>query len=70
MIEAAAEAGTDCFVSGEISERTTHLARELGIAYLACGHHATERFGIRALGEWIAREHGIQVDFVDVDNPA
>ena len=70
MIEAAAEAGTDCFVSGEISERTTHLARELGIAYLACGHHATERFGIRALGEWIAREHGIQVEFVDVDNPA
>lgn len=70
MIEAAAEAGADCFISGEISERTTHLARELDIAYLACGHHATERLGIKALGEWIAKEHGVQVEFIDIDNPA
>lgn len=70
MIEAAAEAGADCFISGEISERTTHLARELGIAYLACGHHATERLGIKALGEWLAREKGLEVEFVDIDNPA
>lgn len=70
MIEAAAEAGADCFISGEISERTTHLARELSIAYLACGHHATERLGIKALGEWLAREKGLEVEFVDIDNPA
>lgn len=70
MIEAAAEAGADCFISGEISERTTHLARELDIAYLACGHHATERFGIEALGKWLADRHGLDVEFIDIDNPA
>ena len=69
MIEEAAIAGCDAFVSGEISERTTHIAREAGITYFAAGHHATERFGIRALGEWIAREKGLEVTFVDIDNP-
>ncbi len=70
MIEEAAIAGCDAFVSGEISERTTHIAREAGITYFAAGHHATERFGIRALGQWIAREKGLEVTFVDIDNPA
>lgn len=70
MIIAAAEAGMDAFISGEISERTTHLARELGIHYLAAGHHATERYGARALGEWLAATFGIEHRFVDVDNPA
>lgn len=69
MIEEVAIAGCDAFVSGEISERTTHIAREAGITYFAAGHHATERFGIRALGEWIAREKGLEVTFVDIDNP-
>ena len=69
MIEEAAIAGCDAFVSGEISERTTHIAREAGITYFAAGHHATERFGIRALGQWIAREKGLDVTFVDIDNP-
>lgn len=69
MIEDAIAAGADCFLSGEISERTTHIAREAGIAYLSCGHHATERFGIRALGEKIAKELGLPVQFVDIDNP-
>ena len=69
MIEEAAIAGCDAFVSGEISERTTHIAREAGITYFAAGHHATERFGIRALGEWIALEKGLEVTFVDIDNP-
>ena len=69
MIEEAAIAGCDAFVSGEISERTTHIAREAGITYFAAGHHATERFGIRALGQWIAREKGLEVTFVDIDNP-
>ena len=65
----AAAAGADCFISGEISERTTHLARELGIAYLACGHHATERFGIEALGRRLADEYSLEVEFIDIDNP-
>ena len=69
MIEEAAACGCDAFISGEISERTTHIAREAGITYFAAGHHATERFGIRALGEWIAREKGLEVEFVDIDNP-
>lgn len=69
MIEDAVAAGADCFISGEISERTTHIAREAGIAYFACGHHATERFGIRALGEWIQEHLGVEVEFVDIDNP-
>ncbi|EWG99559.1 Nif3-like dinuclear metal center hexameric protein [Halomonas sp. BC04] len=70
MIARAWEAGADAFISGEISERTTHLARELGIHYLAAGHHATERYGVQALGEWLVREFGIEHRFVDIDNPA
>ncbi|MGM0693128.1 MAG: Nif3-like dinuclear metal center hexameric protein [Pseudomonadota bacterium] len=70
MISVAREAGADAFISGEISERTTHLAREMGIHYLAAGHHATERYGVQALGEWLAAKFGIEHRFVDVDNPA
>ena len=70
MIEQAALMGCDAFISGEISERTTHSARELGIDYFACGHHATERGGIQALGEIIAQEFGLPVTFVDIANPA
>ncbi|MCA1769836.1 MAG: Nif3-like dinuclear metal center hexameric protein [Halomonas sp.] len=70
MITAAWEAGANAFISGEISERTTHLARELGIHYLAAGHHATERYGVQVLGEWLAGEFGLEHRFVDIDNPA
>ncbi|MBZ5486661.1 Nif3-like dinuclear metal center hexameric protein [Halomonas aquamarina] len=70
MITTAFEAGAQAFVSGEISERTTHLARELGIHYIAAGHHATERYGVQALGEWLADEYAIEHRFVDIDNPA
>ncbi len=70
MITAAHEAGAEAFISGEISERTTHMARELGIHYLAAGHHATERYGVQALGEWLAQTFGITHRFVDIDNPA
>ncbi len=69
MIEAAAACGADAFVSGEIAERTTHLARELGIVYLAAGHHATERYGVQALGERAARELGLMHEFIDDPNP-
>lgn len=70
MIEQAAIMGCDAFISGEISERTTHIARELGIDYFACGHHATERGGIKSLGEVIAEKFGLPVTFIDIDNPA
>ena len=69
MIEQAAKLGCDVFISGEVSERTTHLARELGIDYLACGHHATETFGAEALGEVIASQFDIKVSFIDDFNP-
>lgn len=67
--EQAIIAGVDMYVSGEISEPTVHLARESGVAYLAAGHHATERYGVRALGERIASELSLEVRFVDLDNP-
>ncbi len=70
MIEQAAAMGCDAYISGEISERTTHSARELGIDYFACGHHATERDGIKALGELIAEHFSVPVSFIDIDNPA
>ncbi|MDX5364093.1 MAG: Nif3-like dinuclear metal center hexameric protein [Pseudazoarcus pumilus] len=67
--EQAIAAGADVFVSGEISEQTVHLARESGVPYVAAGHHATERYGIRALGEHLRRELALRVDFLDIDNP-
>ena len=68
-IELAAANGLDAFISGEISERTTYSAREQDLHYFAAGHHATERYGIKALGEWLAKEHGLDVEFIDIDNP-
>ncbi|MGF1722756.1 Nif3-like dinuclear metal center hexameric protein [Vibrio kyushuensis] len=68
-IELAAQSGLDAFISGEISERTTYTAREQDIHYFSAGHHATERYGIKALGEWLEKEHQIEVIFVDIDNP-
>ncbi len=68
-IEQAAELGLDAFMSGEISEQTVHLARELGINYFSAGHHATERYGVQALGEHLAERFGVQHQFVDIDNP-
>lgn len=61
--------GAELYLSGEISEQTVHLARETGSVYLAAGHHATERYGIRALGDWLTREQGLEVIFADLDNP-
>ena len=69
MIFDAKAMGADVFISGEVSERTTHEAQELGIHYLACGHHATETFGVKALGEYIAQQYGVTVSFIDIANP-
>lgn len=69
FIEAAAERGVDAFVSGEISEPTFHLARELGIHYITAGHHASERYGVQALAKVIADRFGIRQQFIDIPNP-
>ena len=66
----AAELGVDAFISGEISEQTTHEARENNLLYIAGGHHATERYGIQALGEYLAQQLQLTHQFIDVDNPA
>lgn len=68
--EQAILAGADCYVSGEISEQTVHLARESGVPYIAAGHHATERHGAMALGEHLREQFGLDCRFVDLDNPA
>ena len=67
--EQAIALGADAFMSGEISEQTVHLARESGVAYLAAGHHATERYGVQALAAHLARQFGIACEFVDLENP-
>jgi dinuclear metal center YbgI/SA1388 family protein len=68
-IEQAAGFGVDAFLSGEISEQTVHVARELGLHYYAAGHHATERDGAAALGEHLAARFGLKHHFIDIDNP-
>ncbi len=69
MLGQAIDAGAQVFITGEVSEPTVHLAREAGVGFISAGHHATERYGVQALGQAIAKEFGIKVDFVDIDNP-
>lgn len=59
----------DVFITGEISERTVHAARESGVAFISAGHHATERYGIQELGEHVAKKFGVTHQFIDIDNP-
>ncbi|ATP30231.1 Nif3-like dinuclear metal center hexameric protein [Chromobacterium violaceum] len=61
--------GVDVFITGEASEQNYHMAMESDVAFIAAGHHATERFGIKALGEHLAQVSGINVEFIDVSNP-
>ena len=68
--EAAIAAGADAFITGEISEPQAHYAREMGVAYLACGHHATERYGAPAVAAHVAAQLGLAHVFIDVDDPA
>jgi dinuclear metal center YbgI/SA1388 family protein len=68
--EAAIAAGADVFVTGEISEPQAHYARETGVAFIAAGHHATERYGVQAVGARAAQVLGLDVQFIDVPNPA
>ncbi|MCK6408826.1 Nif3-like dinuclear metal center hexameric protein [Thauera sp.] len=67
--EQAILAGADLYVSGEISEPTVHLARESGVPYIAAGHHATERYGARAIARHLREVLSIEAEFIDLDNP-
>ena len=66
----AVAAGADAFVTGEISEPSAHIARESGVHFFAAGHHATERYGVQAVGNYLAEKFGIEHSFIDIDNPA
>ncbi len=68
--EFAIAAGADAFITGEISEPQAHYARECGVAYLACGHHASERYGAPAVAAQVAAQLGLAHEFIDIDNPA
>jgi len=70
FIDSAAAFGVDAYITGEVSEQTIHSAREQGIHFFAAGHHATERGGIKALGEWLAEQYQLDVTFIDIPNPA
>lgn len=69
FIGKALDAGLDAYISGEISEPTTHTARECGIHYYAAGHHATERYGVQALARALEEKFGVNHRFIDCDNP-
>ncbi len=68
--EAAIAAGADAFITGEISEPQAHYARECGVAFIACGHHASERYGVQAVAHQVALQLGLAHTFIDIDNPA
>lgn len=70
MMADAVDAGASVYITGEVSESTVHLARETGVGFIAAGHHATERYGVQALGQAVAERFGVKVEFVDIDNPA
>ncbi|MBU0593791.1 MAG: Nif3-like dinuclear metal center hexameric protein [Gammaproteobacteria bacterium] len=68
-LAAAIELGVDAFLTGEVSENTVHLARESGVAFISAGHHATERYGVQALGMHLAQQFDIKHHFVEIENP-
>lgn len=67
--EAAIQLGVDAFITGEISEQNVHTARESGVAFISAGHHATERYGVQALGDHLAQTFDIRHQFIDIENP-
>ena len=68
--EAAIAAGADAFLTGEISEPQAHCAREMGVTFIAAGHHATERYGAPAAAGHVAAQLGVEHRFIEIDNPA
>ena len=69
FIGLAAESGADAYVTGEVSEQTVHIARESGMHFFAAGHHATERYGIQALGAYLSKKHSVAHIFIVIPNP-
>ena len=69
FIVKAAEQGCDAYISGEVSERTFYEAKELGVHYFACGHHATERYGVQRLGQAISEQFDIEYVYFELNNP-
>ena len=69
FLEAVVDIGVDAYITGEASEQTVHVARECGLHFYAAGHHATERYGVQALGKYLAERFGIDCRFVDIPNP-
>ena len=70
FIELAVEAGVDAYLTGEVSEQTVHVARESGLHFFSAGHHATERYGVQAVGNYLAEKYSLEHEFIDIDNPA
>jgi dinuclear metal center YbgI/SA1388 family protein len=68
--EAAIAAGAEAYITGEISEPQAHLARETGVTFIACGHHASERYGAPAIAAHVAEKFGLEHQFIEIDNPA
>lgn len=68
-IQQAIDLGVDAYLTGEASEQTVHTAREAGIHFYAAGHHATERYGVQAVGKYLAQKFGLEHQFIDIDNP-
>ena len=69
FIELAVDAGVDAYLTGEISEQTVHIARESGLHFFSAGHHATERYGVQAIGNYLADKFSLAHEFIDIDNP-
>lgn len=70
FIKQAYKFGVDAFLTGEISEETIHISRELGIHFFSLGHHVTEKDGIKSLGIWLYNKYNLNVRFINIDNPA
>lgn len=68
-MDIAIELGVDVFISGEVSEQTTHQSLESGVSYISAGHHVTERYGVQALGEHLAKKYSLAYEFIDIYNP-
>lgn len=70
FFELAVSAGVDAYLTGEISEPSAHIARETGVHFFSAGHHATERYGVQAVGQYLAENFSLEHEFIDIDNPA
>jgi len=68
-VDKAADLGFDAYLTGEVSETSFHIAAERNIHFIAAGHHATERYGIQALGKELEDKFNVKHEFIDIPNP-